>query len=114
MVGAANLTRRTLAAISSVRHVNLTFRPHKRVLSVIDSNNIKESTLESDSHADTCCVGSDCLVINDYDRPVTVYGYDKTMGAQHFRTVSAAVAYVHPVSGTYSTWLCTKRLKFPI
>lgn len=113
MVGAANLTRRTLAAISSVRHVNLTFRPHKRVLSVIDSNNIKESTLESDSHADTCCVGSDCLVINDYDRPVTVYGYDKTMGAQHFRTVSAAVAYLHPVSGTLYHLVMHQAIEIP-
>ena len=65
----------------------------------VSNINLNESKLELDSHADTCVVGSNALIIFDYDRPVTVYGYDKNLGAQTFRTVSAVLGYVHPYSG---------------
>ena len=31
---------------------------------------------ELDSHADTCVVGDNCLVIQDHNRPFYVYSYD--------------------------------------
>ena len=43
-----------------------------------------ESTLETDSHADTCCIGESALIIRDYDRPVTVLGYDPALGAKQY------------------------------
>ena len=35
-----------------------------------------ESRTELDTHADTCVVGKDCLVTHEYDRLVSVTGYD--------------------------------------
>ena len=32
--------------------------------------------IEFDSHADTCVVGDNCLVIHDLNRPINVYSYD--------------------------------------
>ena len=58
-------------SVTSVRNVCLP----NRMLSIADRGN--QVTLELDSHADTCCVGMNALVIHDYERPVSVYGYDK-------------------------------------
>jgi hypothetical protein len=50
-----------------------------------------QTTLELDSHADTCVVGKDVLIINDFDRPVDVRGYDHSLGSQRYQTVSAVL-----------------------
>ena len=42
------------------------------------------TTLELKSHADTCVLGRDCLVILDNDRPVQVVGYDPALGAKTY------------------------------
>ena len=52
-----------------------------------------ETTLELDSHADTCVLGRDALIILDYQRPVTVVGYDESLGTKTYATVSGVVAY---------------------
>jgi hypothetical protein len=57
----------------------------------IDS--IGETTLELDSHADTCILGHDALILLDYDRPVIVEGYDPSLGTKTHATVSRALAY---------------------
>ena len=87
----------TLAPVSSVRHINLD-QPSVRMSSMY-SNDI-ESTLERDTHADTFCIGHHALILNDYDGPVTVYGYEPVLGSKTFRTVSAIVAYKDPMTGT--------------
>ena len=43
-------------------------------------NSIGETTLELDSHADTCVLGRDAIIFLDYDRPVIVEGYDPSLG----------------------------------
>lgn len=60
-----------------------------------------EQTTELDNHADACAVGEGtALVIHDYDRPVSVYGYKEGVGDEvTCRTVSAVVAYDHPETG---------------
>ena len=58
-----------------------------------------ETTLELDSHADTCVLGRDALIFQDFDRPVEVFGYDNSKGAETYRTVSGVVAYHHPHTG---------------
>ena len=68
------------------------------MLSYLASNDI-DTSLELDYHADTCVIGEDCLILNDYERPVTVYGYDRPLGAQSFCTVSAVLGYIDPKSG---------------
>jgi hypothetical protein len=62
-------------------------------------NSIGETTLELDSHADTCVLGHDALVLLDYDRPVIVKGYDPLLGTKTYATDSGALAYNDPVTG---------------
>ena len=58
-----------------------------------------ETTLELDSHADTCVLGRDALIIQDYERPVNVQGYDPALGSTTYATVSGALAYDDPQTG---------------
>ena len=77
------------------------------------SNKSKETSLELDSHADTCCVGKHAYVFRDYDRPVSVYGYDTSLGSKEYRTVSAAVGYTHPVTGTIYHLVVHQAIEIP-
>jgi hypothetical protein len=43
-----------------------------------------EITLGLDSHADTCVLGRDALIILDYQRPVNVVGYDESLGTKTY------------------------------
>ena len=88
------LTQRTVAAVRTVKHVDI----QPRRVSTLTSNN-KETSLELDSHANMCCVGKDALLVYDYDRPMTVIGYDPQLGSRDFKTVSAVLEYTHPLTG---------------
>jgi hypothetical protein len=44
-------------------------------------------------------VGKNSLIIHDFERPVTVTGFDKKVAATEARTVTAVVAYDDPISG---------------
>jgi hypothetical protein len=52
-----------------------------------------------DSHADCCVCGKEVLVFNDFDREVTVAGWDPTGETQSLSIVSAAMGYTIPESG---------------
>jgi hypothetical protein len=52
-----------------------------------------------DSHADCCVCGKEVLVFNDFDREVTVTGWDPEGETQSLRIVSAALGYTMPQSG---------------
>jgi hypothetical protein len=52
-----------------------------------------------DSHADCCVYGKDVLVFNDFDREVTVTGWDPEGETQSLGMVSAAMGYKIPQSG---------------
>jgi hypothetical protein len=52
-----------------------------------------------DSHADTCCLGSEVMEITDYQKTVTVTGFDPTIASMSLRIISAALAYDSPESG---------------
>jgi hypothetical protein len=43
-----------------------------------------ETTLGLDSHADTCVLGRDALIILDYQRLVNVVGYDESLGTKTY------------------------------
>ncbi len=62
-------------------------------------NSIGETTLELDSHSDTCVLGCDALILLNYNRPVIVEGYDPTLGTKTYATVSGVLAYEDPVTG---------------
>ena len=55
--------------------------------------------VELDSHADTCVVGDNCLVIHKNNRPVNVYSYDPKDGHRSVKTDDAEVGYQDPQSG---------------
>jgi hypothetical protein len=52
-----------------------------------------------DSHADCCVCGKEVLVFNDFDREVTVDGWDPEGETQSLSIVSAAMGYTIPESG---------------
>ncbi len=62
-------------------------------------NNALETSLELDSHADMTVLGAGALIIQSYDRPVEVVGYDPQQGLQTFETVSGVLAFDHPREG---------------
>ena len=71
-------------------------RPRKqRSVSAVATSNL-ESTVEADSHADTFCLGAGTLCVYDYDTPVSVQGYDPSLGAKEYRVISGAIEYIHP------------------
>ena len=58
------------------------------------------SRTELDTHADTCVVGSNYLVIHEYDRYVTVTGYDSKQGSvKDLKVVGEVIAYDCPQTG---------------
>jgi hypothetical protein len=52
-----------------------------------------------DSHADCCVCGKEVLVFNDFDRKVTLAGWDPEGDTTSLRIVSAAMGYTLPQSG---------------
>jgi hypothetical protein len=86
--------------MSALRRTQLSIDPRRYITDLstkIDS--IGEITLELNSHADTCVLGPDALILLDYDRPVIVKGYDPSLGTKTYATVSGALAYDEPVTG---------------
>ena len=55
-----------------------------------------ETKIELDSHADTCVVGEQCLVIHDDNGPVNIYGYYLKSGSKQAFIVNATIAYTEP------------------
>ena len=61
---------------------------------------LHETTLELDSHTDTCVLGRDAFIISDFQRPVSVQGYDPALGSKTYSTDSGVVSGL--CSGTLS------------
>ena len=51
-------------------------------------------TLKLDSHADTLVLGRDALIILDHDHPVSVTGYNPSLGSRQYKRVSAVTGEV--------------------
>ena len=43
----------------------------------------QESTTDLDSHADTCVVGKNALIILDFETPIRVTGYEPKVTGQY-------------------------------
>ena len=65
-------------------------RPRSTVVSQVAFNYL-ETTLEADSHAKTTCLGGGVLKIYDYKCPVNVQGYDPSLGAKQYSTISGSL-----------------------
>ena len=63
------------------------------------SDLISVTTLELDSHADTCILGKHALITLDFNRPVSVIGYDEALGTRVYSTVIGVVGYTNPLTG---------------
>jgi hypothetical protein len=74
---------------------------------------IHETTLELDSHANTCVLGRDALIILDYNRPVSVVGYDESLGSKTYQTVSGVVAYDYPQTGRMLHLIINQAIHIP-
>ena len=70
----------------------------RRIIASTSLHN-QEARMELDTHADTTVLGHNCLLIHDFDKTVSVTGWDASAGATECRTVSGVVAYDHPVTG---------------
>ena len=55
--------------------------------------------MELDTHANTSVLGKHCLVVQDFNQPVDVLGWDSTLGNIECPTVTGVVAYDHPTTG---------------
>ena len=82
----------------------LASEPSSKYSYVIGSNStdliISQYKTELDSHADTCSVGINVLIIHIHNRHVNVYAYDPSLGSQQdVSIVNAAIAYDCPHAG---------------
>ena len=58
-----------------------------------------ESLMQLDTHADTTVLGRHCLVVQDFNLPVGVPGWDSTLRTIECPTITGVVAYDHPTTG---------------
>ena len=69
--------------------------------------------IEMDSHADTCCVGRDVMIVNEMIQTVKVSPFLKSLGTVHkVPIVTAAVAYDDPKSGEVFILIIHQALHF--
>jgi hypothetical protein len=76
-------------------------------------DDIYETTLELDSHADTCVLGRGALITLDYYRPVSIVGYDKSLRSKTYQTVSGVVAYDDPQTGRLLHLIINQAIHIP-
>ena len=58
------------------------------------------SRTELNTHADTCVVGKNCLIVHEYNIWVTVTGYDPKQGCvKYLKLVATVLAYDYPETG---------------
>ncbi len=74
---------------------------------------IYETTLELDSHAVTCVLGRGALITLDYIRPVSVVGYDESLGSKTYQAVSSVVAYGDPQTGRMLHLIINQAIHIP-
>ena len=67
-------------------------------LSELRADTSSEARTELDSHADTCVVGDNALIIREHERQVSVTGYDGAR-PKTFKIVDAIVGYTNPYTG---------------
>ncbi len=100
--------------IETLRTIRLQL-DHQRIVNDVryKLDGIHETTLELDSHADTCVLGRDILIILDYNRPVSVVGYDESLGSKPYQTVSGVVTYNDPQTGRMHNLIINQAIHIP-
>ena len=73
---------------------------HRSAQVALVVHNNKETTFELDSHADTSVLSGGALVFSDFNEPINVQGYNPSLGIKTYKTITGAVGYCDPVSGS--------------
>ena len=68
---------------------------------------------ELDNHADTCVVGDNALITHDFDRPVSVSGYDKSVSRMEACTVTAVLSYDDSLTGDVTLLVFHQAIHIP-
>jgi hypothetical protein len=69
--------------------------------------------LELDSHADIAVLGSNCRIIHETNRSLTVHGYDPSLGSPERKIVSGCFAYDDPQDDTFKLLIVHQGLYVP-
>ncbi len=101
----------TIETLRTIRH-NLDQQPIVKDVGYKLKSNY-ETTLELDSRANTCVLGCDVLIFLDYQQPVSVVGYDKSLGSKTYQTVSGVVAYDDPQTGSMLHLIINQAIHIP-
>ena len=75
------------------------FRPRASQVAAVVHNN-KETTLELYYLANTSVLGGVALLVADFNKPFNVQGYDPSLGKKTYKTITGAVGFCDPVSGS--------------
>jgi hypothetical protein len=84
-----------------------------RVSQLETIGNGNEVQTELDSHADTCVLGKNAMIIVDHKCPVSVSGYNKSMSPVEHKTVSGVIGYVHPSDGKHYYFVIHQVIHIP-
>ena len=63
------------------------------------SHSDNDVKVELDSHADTCVVGKNVLLLREHTRVVNVSGFDPSQPARQAKIVDCALKYISPATG---------------
>ncbi len=69
----------------------------RTVKSTCSQSNHSRISVEMDSHADTCVVSSNVLIIHDHEQFADVYSFGKTVRHTNATAIDAVIAYEDPV-----------------
>ncbi len=58
-------------------------------------------------------LGRDALIILDYQQPVSIVGYDESLGSKAYQTVSGVVAYDDPLTGRMLHLIINQAIHIP-
>ena len=88
-------------------------RTESQSIMTLDQENDDWFKVELDSHADTCCVGKNVLIVNETHRTVNVTPFLQSLGTvRRVPIVTAAIAYDDPRSGEVFILIIHQALHF--
>ena len=110
---------RSVNAVINVKSQTETLRnflvnvPQTQVRATSVPLNSKESTIDLDSHSETCVLCSNALVIQDRGRPINVFSYNLALEDCTYQTVSGGIGYDHPNTGQTYHWVIHQSISIP-
>jgi hypothetical protein len=95
-----NIQVNAMEIVPDIKNVQMIEAVHTINVQALDRDNTDWFQIELDSHADTCCVGKDVLIVNETHRMVNVTPFLQSLGMERqVPIVSAAVTYGNPHLG---------------